>query len=561
MTRAAIIAFLAALTVVLCTGRALAGDPLPGAGSVAESESASHGWIVMQSDSASPWMLLHVTPRRPDGAQAAGEALVPEAVSGPGQARFAGPLESIPLALAAVSNDLYLVFDTDTPGANGFRRIFRVRAERDSVSGVWRTLPLGRLEHVTVQPVEGELLAFVGTPKGPCAVIRSGATTSVWLLVDDQWREVVLAPGMLAAFENGEFRGACAGREGLELLLDPAGVGPWELWRAELRWPTRSASAPPEESFSTLWDSPRAPLPLDWTFDRLPSLQLPGVEDTWLLRVGGELAFAFWRSADGLTVVRTDGGAGWVPCASAPDAPQRCAVLGLTSAGRVFAAWSDTTGENGDSHRHGWEVRLADGEVLHDGALKLSGPVSRTDYRLLMMVVLVITVSTLAFVLKPEDRAAFHLPYGFSLPGTMRRTFAGGLDAALSLSVSHVCLRLASEDLAVLDPARLNTLDLISGALACAFVMGLVSEALVGRTPGKLFLGLQVITVVPDAAGELWAERPSFGRVLVRNLLKWTAFPLALVGLLSSEGRGRPDQLAGTVVVVRDEDDADDEPE
>jgi hypothetical protein len=76
-----------------------------------------------------------------------------------------------------------------------------------------------------------------------------------------------------------------------------------------------------------------------------------------------------------------------------------------------------------------------------------------------------------------------------------------------------------------------------------------------------LLLGLRVIHVTTDASGQPIPRAASFGRILLRNTLKWVAFPLAILGALDSEGRGRPDQLAGTVVVLPDEDEAESDDE
>jgi uncharacterized RDD family membrane protein YckC len=264
-----------------------------------------------------------------------------------------------------------------------------------------------------------------------------------------------------------------------------------------------------------------------------------------------------WDEKNGLGVRRLAEDAEWKQI---ERAPRRAATLVLDDVDHVFVAWT-ADDASGSFARIGWELDLDQGLVVYEGELKLGGPVSRSEYRFLVFVLIVVTASTLAFVLRPEDKRAFHLPYGFSLPGTMRRMMAASLDIGLSLAISHFVFRALGEDMGAMDPDRLTFFDLLTGALVCCFVLGVTGESVGGRTPGKLLLGLRVIHVTTDASGQPIPRAASFGRILLRNTLKWVAFPLAILGALDSEGRGRPDQLAGTVVVLPDEDEAESDDE
>ncbi len=541
------------LSLLVAIGRAWAGvDPLPAASSVAGESCASHGWFVTQTDSVSPWALMHVTPRKaPDEIEIASR---PRGLSVPGQARFAMPLESLPIALAAVEDALYLVFGADTPGAEGGRRVYRVRAVRDR-AGSWTTLPAGGIELVGVLPGEGELLGFGASERGPLAILRDSADATVWLLADDEWRRILTPKGLASQLSEAIAVDVHQAVHSARLLI--RGSSGWSRWTVVLQWPSRDSQAAREDAVSTPWDSPRGDLPLAWTCDDIPLPRLDGREIDKVLDTGDAMWLVAWDAKNGLGVRRLAEDAEWKQI---ERAPRRAATLVLDDVDHVFVAWT-ADDASGSFARIGWELDLDQGLVVYEGELKLGGPVSRSEYRFLVFVLIVVTASTLAFVLRPEDKRAFHLPYGFSLPGTMRRMMAASLDIGLSLAISHFVFRALGDDMGAMDPDRLTFFDLLTGALVCCFVLGVTGESVGGRTPGKLLLGLRVIHVTTDASGQPIPRAASFGRILLRNTLKWVAFPLAILGALDSEGRGRPDQLAGTVVVLPDEDEAESDDE
>lgn len=525
---------LAFLLSLLISSIVRAADPLPAAGSVSSMGEPAHAWFVLRSDGLAPWVLMHVTPRAVDDAAFSGSV--------PGKARFAAPIESLPIALAAVDASIYMLFDEDTPSSAGFRRIYRVTAVRQSGTGVWMTEPAGRFEHVGVQPVPGDLLAFFGTKLGPMALIRSAETASAWVLVNDRWREIVLDEDFAAALRTQPLIVAASFGDIAEVIL---GGDSTQLWKIDLILPEPSGA-----DASTIFDAPGGELPLTCSSEFIDAPPIAKNEIAVLHLDATHRYLSVRGEGDGLRVLHLDPQLGWRQLSQFSDVPARSGFALLTDARRGIALWTrEAVGEV--AQRCSLEFRLDTGEILHDGPLKQGGPVSSSDYRLMVGAVLVIMISVLAYILRPEDKQAFNLPYGYSLAPVSRRFAAGLLDMLLSFAIARFVFRFLGDDAGA--EALYPLADVTLGAMLCNFVLGIVGEARGGLTPGKMLAGLRVIRVIPDGNGDFIGEPPGLARAFLRNLMKWAAFPLAIMGTLSAEGRGRPDQFAGTVVVVPEE--------
>ncbi|MFN9992101.1 MAG: RDD family protein [Phycisphaerales bacterium] len=521
-------AFLVSLLISLI---ARAADPMPAAGSVASVATPNHAWFVLRSDGLAPWVLMHVTPRAFDDTAFAGSV--------PGKARFASPIESLPMALAAVDASVYMMFDEDTPSSAGFRRIYRVTAVRQAGTGVWTTQPAGRFEQVGVQPVPGDLLAFFGTKLGPMALIRSAEAASAWVLVNDRWREVVLDRDFESSLRTQRLIGAASFGDISEVILQGDST---QVWKIDLILPE-----PTGADSSTIFDAPGGELPLGMSVEHIDAPTIAKNEITVLHLDAASRYLSVRGDGDGLRVLRFDPQLGWKQLSQFAGVPARSGFALLTDARRGIALWTrEVPGEI--AQRCSLEFRLDTGEILHDGPLKQGGPVSSSDYRLMVGAMLVIMISVLAYILRPEDKQVFNLPYGYSLAPVSRRFAAGLLDMLLSFAVARFVFRFLGDDGG--SEALYPLADVTLGAMLCNFVLGVVGEARGGLTPGKMLAGLRVIRVIPDGNGDFIGEPPGLARAFLRNLMKWAAFPLAIMGTLSTEGRGRPDQFAGTVVVV-----------
>jgi len=90
-----------------------------------------------------------------------------------------------------------------------------------------------------------------------------------------------------------------------------------------------------------------------------------------------------------------------------------------------------------------------------------------------------------------------------------------------------------------------------------------VCEALFGKSPGKLFMGCEVVSIVgigvkptePQRDSEILdsdsLHRPSLANSFVRNVIKWLTLPAAAVGLLDLSRRHRGDQWGKAAVIER----------
>ncbi|MFZ4573317.1 MAG: RDD family protein, partial [Phycisphaerales bacterium] len=389
---------------------------------------------------------------------------------------------------------------------------------------------------------------------GPVLVVRSAEGASAWLLTDSRWRELIMPSEVKVGLATADSVHVLGSGDSVSLLV---GAGEeWNQWSAGLSWPAGAVDVESGERVSTIWDAPEGPLPLDWARRSIPALGSTGGEVMRVFLFADTLVATRWRDPDGLSLEILDPVTGWKSVARAAQVPRRCASVPLFDASHLLVAWT-AEDDRGRLSRRGWEVAIPGAAVLHDGPLKLGGPVSRSEYRLLVLILLMVTSSTLAFVLTPEERRAFQLPFGFSLPRTSRRVAAAALDVALCVAISQGVFAAFGPGSGPANQGSVPFFDSLLGALVCAVVLGVTSETVSGRTPGKLVMGLRVIAVVRASSGEPIAQLPALGRVLARNLLKWAALPLALLGLLDSGGRGRPDQIAGTVVAVADEDESD----
>ena len=113
---------------------------------------------------------------------------------------------------------------------------------------------------------------------------------------------------------------------------------------------------------------------------------------------------------------------------------------------------------------------------------------------------------------------------------------------------------LTDVDFMLSERALLFALTVVGAGL----VLGILGEALIGRSVGKVAMGCEVIDVrVTDRP-----VHPKVWQAATRNVIKWVLSPAAMIGLMDPEGRHRGDSMAGTAVVMPEleEDESDDEP-
>jgi hypothetical protein len=201
---------------------------------------------------------------------------------------------------------------------------------------------------------------------------------------------------------------------------------------------------------------------------------------------------------------------------------------------------------------------------MHKGAPVARSPFRKPEYILLVVMLLEMSACALVFILKPDDGSALTLPEGYSLAPVFRRALAGAIDLSLMLTVSRWFWdAYGPQVLGEGDGQLARSLAAAISTVLLLIVQGALLEAMLGRTIGKMLVGIEVVQLPGprDAVQEL--RRPSLARTLVRNMVKWGLPPIGLLGLLDPEGRHRGDQFTRTLCVMRFEDepgrDGDDE--
>jgi len=559
--------------------------PLAAAGSVQPSgpdgsPDSSHGWAVIRADNLVPWALIHIPPRMASNpAQSGGPAQ-------DGSARIAAALGSEPLAIAAVGNRVYMAFAVDTPGGNDMRRVLSVAAIRSPVSQLWLTEPPGRFEAFPSLPAAGELHSLAGLADGPMALMTSptpgGQTLSLRLLLGSRW--ISVEPPVDASPPRDGIRwSAFASGSGCTLIARRGAT--IELWRCTLLVP-RAEPLPPSDTpnaVSTINNAPLTSIAPVWSHREIISVpaafKADSASDGPMLWHADELVCAH-QSEGVLRFAAWAKERGWRDVAQIDGVAERAAVLPLHDCGRVLTLWTTphkgvTSGVSGrvplDRSIH--EISLSTGRLMYGGALKLAGPVSTSDYRFVMLSLLMVSATVLLFVLRPDEAVAFQLPPGFALAETPRRILATIVDFAVVYFAVWQVMGHSASDLGSSLAWRSHGSSVFFTALAASCLLNTLLEGLTGRTLGKRLMGCRVVRgytlaqgspLPPDAADspnpppnpQRDPERdpppppPGLGPAMIRNAVKWGLPPLAFMGLIDPEGRGRGDQLARTGVAV-----------
>jgi hypothetical protein len=221
---------------------------------------------------------------------------------------------------------------------------------------------------------------------------------------------------------------------------------------------------------------------------------------------------------------------------------------GTTPTGSLLAP---PTGEAPSRAYRVVEVSATSGAVLFDGPAAGTSPISSGAFRIVALSLLGLMAVVLIFVLRPDPAGPeLSLPEGWALAEPGRRMIAGGVDSLLALIVASRLWGLgvfevfgAEAMVSGLGPWALLT------TLGVGLALSTLGEAFFAASPGKFLLGCRVGRVL-IVEGQPELHTPGLLSALIRNGLKWLAPPLALLSLLDAEGRGKPDRLSRTVVVV-----------
>ncbi len=547
----------------------------------------THAWLLARRASGGS-VLSHLPPRR-------AASMPGEKASGTvdGALRSAALLEESPTHAAAWSDRVYFV----QQGASGFpirsKRVLSLRAAPAGVSDLWRTEPDSPTIHPSL-PQDYPLVSFAATATGPWALLwrtQPGEPPRPMLLAltPREWREVALPPEASAAIKKiaddaapppslgsppKELVHACrllADERGLSLLVLSAsgGIQEWSVatdakFAALLAPPTigakKSAVKPTDKhKTGTPGESEPAASPVlhpNWLRRPDGGLPAPGlpVSAIEFLSVGRQRV-AVCHLPDfrvGLYAAVVQGG--WRELREpVTGLGPKCAALGLSGVGRVALVWETPpagTNANARATLSILELSASTGREFYRGPVVVATPVTLGDFRAIAFVLLMVMSLVLVFVLRSEKRdAPIVLPSDCALADPARRAAACLLDLALALGAASgvlgtsPALTLASGELFAQDGLMLLGLTLVIAAL-----VGACGEHFFGRTPGKLITGCAVVHAL--AGHEHAPLRPSFPRILLRNLAKWGLLPLCILAFSDPTFRHPADRLGRSVVVT-----------
>lgn len=504
---------------------------LPAAGSVSGVGGASHGWVVLPDPNPrneQGTMLAHVAPRA--GANGAADGLLYPAMR----------LEQPAVAVAAVSDRVYMLFDPPPERDSGSLEVLSLRAVPTPIAGMYAYEPRGRLDAHRSLPRRGGLLGVAGTSEGVFAVVRSDASGAeggvvVSRLSGRAWEDVEPFPIVGEAGVDLQRSVEVVSLDGRLGIVGHARGGGLSVWLRTAE-PERGSGA--GRDGSARWERrDLAPIP-----DEATRLRIVGV--------GPVLVAAGWVGSS--MRLWTEVGGDWYRIAGHDESGGSVGIVPLGDVGRVVAVWRGESGENGPASAKVWEVSASTGLVLHDGSAARRGPLSTQDFRALVVLLVGATTAILLFVVRVgDDSGVLTLPRGVSLAPSGRRVAASAIDLCVAMGAVWLLTGASpgqQVDFLKLTPGGMGVMGLVD-IVVVGFFAGTIAEAFFGCSIGKGLLGCEVLPVV----GRETIDRRGLGllRAATRNAVKWALPPAAMLGLFEVGGRHRGDVAAGAVVVER----------
>lgn len=499
-----------------------------------------HGWVVTPSTLSSEWGLWHIPPR--GGADGAED----------GALRILDSLERKPAAVAAARGRVWLAFAGS--GNRAGYGMLTAAVRRGAIDGTWFSGAGGRLAASAFLVTRGRLVGMTAGERGPIALVQEtdGSFMLAWLergrwlwangptIVSDPPPQAVgvLEGGevVLAAFDSGQLHLWNATLPEAEIaaddfeLVDPDAIldlanraEAQDATPANISWSARSFRVADVHPQATVDAGPIS------IGDRIV-LALAAGERAWVLEMD---------DASARTIYETQAGG--------------LALLAATRRGVVIRMADDAQSSQGRAATRVMleEFSLDTGRRFFLGAAVFDGPISPSDIRILLVLMVLVSASLLLFVVRTSrETAPYAAPQGCVLAPAMPRLLAGVADGFLVLMLGGEASRLLPEGWLAI---RVGADALDFGPLVLALVIGLLAgtllETFTGRTPGKLIFGVFVSRNGIQDGHAVPASRPGLGSSLARNAVKWLLPLVALAGLMSPMLRHRGDAISGLGVV------------
>ncbi|MFI4896511.1 MAG: RDD family protein [Phycisphaerales bacterium JB059] len=459
----------------------------------------THTWLIFE-DGEGGSVLAHCPPRR-----AGREGTF--APSDPGTLRVARRLASVPLGLAGVGDEVFLLLPPldDRPAY-----VASIKAVPPAMGDYWVYFPQRRMTPLPPLPDGFEAESIAATGLGPAVLGRLGDQDTVCIRVGAGWSVNPFPEGRRGALpidtddHAAAFLRPLSAEAGERITLRPGDP------------PERSAIAFPggEGSFVRGWAR--------------------GGRVVLITKVEGQLR-AHALSEEAPELLGTVG-----------PAPERVTTGISVGGGVLIAAWAGEDGEPGGVELV--ELSLTTGAELYAGPAVNAMPISPAQFRLLAAALVALMALVLLVVLVPVREQPVVLPPDTALAEPGRRLVATVIDGLLSAFVVSVVYGVPVLHIltfrVLVEPTE--AWSSIIGVLLVGFLIGSVGEGVFGRSPGKALTGCRVIRA--HAAGG--SVRAGLGRSILRNALKWGAPPVAALTLVDPSGRSRADVLTGLAVVV-----------
>lgn len=464
----------------------------------------AHGWFAVDALEGSGGTVLHLPPRGERGSRAGAAVVVRR-------------LARTPVKVGVWDRQVYLVY---SPAADR-AEVYSLRVSPVGLSGSWLAEPQ---EGATAEPVldlGDALLRDAAGWGGGLAVLAQEDRWRLWRLGGSGWEERELpealggsAPAMLVAGAD-------------ELAVLAMGEAP-ACWRL----------------VGGAWESDPVTLPDGFAAERVEAVFASGPDVCVAVRREDGEGLGVWSLGPALVarVAEVDY-RGRLVGAMAFEGGSRLGLLcqlqdqSASGSGEPIRRWELT------------EVSLATGRVLYTGPVRHPSLEIREEVRLLSLMMLGVTGFMLFYLLRPAaDPPEPVVPAGFVLAPSGRRLVGGLIDASLVAVAVAAVTGVPLVDFVLFMPLLGSPSGLM--ALVLSVTVGVIystlMEWLLGRTVGKLVLGMRVVSVDPARA------RLGLMRSGARNVFRWALAPWAVLGLGAQELRHRGDLVAGAGVVVRD---------
>lgn len=506
--------------------------------------SGEHAWAVTPSTLSSEWGLWHIPPRL--GAGAAEDGAI----------RIVDSLERRPAGMSAYGGRVWLAFAGG--GSQPGYAVLTAAVQRGAIEGTWFAGAGGRLGVAAFLGTRGRLVSMGAGPKGPVVLVEQtdGSLHVAWLERGD-WRWAA-GPDLASAADDGPKPSAIGVLDDGGLCLVGVSRERTLLWHAQLPEPVESTERfelIDPEALIDFQDDPAEDRQqiddLDWSVATAAGASAAEASNVIAgpVSAGPRVLIAI-DAEPGIRVYEIDG--------------QRVGLLYETPPGGIALLGGD---------RRGVVVRLADeaqsvdgraatrlaleefsldtGRRFFAGPAVFDGPISPSDLRILLVLMVLASASLLLFVVRsPRETKPFAPPPGHALAPPMPRLLAALADGFLALLLGGELARLLPDGwLAIRVGADAIDFAPLIVALALGYLACSLLESLTGRTPGKLIFGLAVSRSGLEDGKALPPRRPSLGASLARNGVKWLLPLVAIAGMASPFLRHRGDMISGLGVI------------